>query len=179
LNLCERGSCDLEVKPGNRFIKGHNNKGKSFSAEHKQSISDAITLRHREVDGYTQRIAEACRGTIRSLGTRKRLSKALTGRKLSKEHIFNRTLGQMKCRTDGYCDAWSDREYKEDLRKEVCGNCSITEAGSLVKYNKRLHLHHSDGDKGNCHPDNFDTLCVSCHAHADWELRKEYNNGSV
>ena len=31
---------------------------------------------------------------------------------------------------------------------------------------------------GICSPDNFDTLCVSCHAIADWQIRKEINNGT-
>jgi len=236
MNLCECGICGLEVKPGNKFIKGHarkgkiykrkilrrcncgcsgltkpgckyihghNNRGMEFSKDHRRSISEAIKLKHRE-PGYTEKIASASRGLIRSNETRRKLSeshkgqipwhkgksdvyseeaiikmrKAKQGIKLTEEHILKISINKMKCRTDGYCDAWSDKEYKEDLREERCGNCNMNEEESLVSYSQRLHLHHKDGDKSNCHPDNFDTLCVSCHAIADWQIRKEINNGA-
>ena len=36
--LCECG-CGQAVKPGNRFVCGHNGKGKNFSKEHKRRLS--------------------------------------------------------------------------------------------------------------------------------------------
>ena len=83
------------------------------------------------------------------------------------------SIGHIKCRTDGYCDAWSDKEYKEDLREDVCSDCGMTTEESLQEWNEVLSLHHKDGNKKSCHPDNIDTLCRSCHAYADWELKKE------
>ena len=99
--------------------------------------------------------------------TKRKMSLAHKGKKLSKEHRSK----LIKCRTDGYCDAWSDKEYKEDLRKDVCSDCGMTTEEPLEKWNEVLSLHHKDGNKQNCHPDNFDTLCKVCHAYADWELR--------
>jgi len=164
---CECG-CGSIANLGRRYINGHQNR--NMSAEQRSKIGEAQK-------GNTS--GKVNKGRKFSKVTLIKMSAAQKGKKLSKEHVLKRTIAQMKCRTDGYCDAWSDREYKEDLREERCGNCNMNEEESLVSYSQRLHLHHKDGDKSNCHPDNFDTLCVSCHAIADWQIRKEYNNGSA
>ena len=141
-------------------------KGRIFSKESRQKMSRSHTGR-KFSEEHRQNISIANKGNPKP-----KLSTALKGRKLSKEHILNRTIAQMKCRTDGYCDAWSDKEYKEDLRNDICSDCGMTESESLEKWDQRLALHHKDGNKQDCNPDNFCTLCRSCHAYADWELRK-------
>ena len=86
----------------------------------------------------------------------------------------------IKPRTDGYCDVWGDKEYKKDLRNSTCQDCGTTNMMSLKLFGRNLSLHHADGDKTNCHPDNFKTLCSICHAKADWVLRKNnLNNGNI
>lgn len=57
---------------------------------------------------------------------------------------------------DEYCEAWRDREYKRDLRKDYCENTDCK--GNY----KRLVNHHIDLNKRHCHPSNVMTLCVSC-----------------
>jgi len=80
-----------------------------------------------------------------------------------------------------YCDAWNDKDYKEDIKKRdgyKCLNpcCSKT-------HKKRLNIHHIDYDKQNCSPSNLITVCVSCNAkannnrswHRDWYSAIMYN----
>ena len=160
--------CGGIVNLGRRYINGHQNR--NMSSEQRRKIGEAQK-------GNTS--GKANKGRKFSKETLAKMSEAQKGKTISEAHKRNIAIGMMKCRTDGYCDAWSDKEYKEDLREERCGNCNMNDGESLVNYNQRLHLHHNDGDKSNCHPDNFDTLCVSCHAIADWQIRKEYNNGSA
>lgn len=132
--------------------------GKKHTEESKRKMSIA----KQNMSGKTKRkLSLAMVGNTNSLGN-----------KLSEESKGKIALTLMKCRTDGYCDAWSDSEYKDDLREDVCSDCGMTEEESLLKWGERLSLHHKDGDKQNCHPNNFDTLCKSCHSIADWELRK-------
>jgi len=225
---CECGICGLEVKPGNRFIKGHAGKGRKLSEEHKRKISLArigmklsektknirrkckcgcgkITNPGRKyISGHNmigsklsketkRKISLAGKGMKRSKETKKKISLSRIGMKFSEEHKRNLSLAHvgmkgkrhseesklkmsinsMKCRVDGYCDVWSDIEYKEDLRGGHCEDCSITVEKSLEKYGHNLNLHHKDGNKKNCNPTNFSTLCVSCHAYADWDLRRQ------
>ena len=101
-----------------------------------------------------------------------KLSRINKGKKISDEQKIKISIGKMRCRTDDYCDAWSDNEYKDDCRKDICSDCGMTNDEHIEKWNRVLGLHHKDGKKENCHPNNFDTLCVSCHAVADWKLRE-------
>jgi hypothetical protein len=141
-NFCECG-CSEVVK--NRFVSGHNRRGKIHTKETKVRMS--ITAKER---GITEE-------------TRAKMIKALTGRKLSEDHKQKIAFSVMKPRTDEYCDAWSDQEYKEDCKKTYCETCGITRMMHLKISGKKLIPHHIDGNKANCHPDNFKTLCNSCH----------------
>jgi hypothetical protein len=68
LPLCECG-CGLRVtKPGNRFISGHNSKGREFSEDHKTKITKSL-MGHKVSDK-----------------TKKLISKAHMGKTLSDEH---------------------------------------------------------------------------------------------
>jgi hypothetical protein len=70
--------------------------------------------------------------------------------------------GGMSC--EPYCPIWSDKEYKEDIKlrdKYKCLNpyCS--------KKSSKLHIHHIDYNKKNCHPSNLITICNSCNSMAN------------
>ncbi len=188
---CKCG-CDRLTNYGKKYVYGHNRKGKigiKFTEEHKRKISLALigntNKRGTKVSDETRkRLSNSHKGQkswnkdktgIYSEKTKKRMSLAHIGKKFSEEHKRNISINMMKCRTDGYCDAWGDKEYKDDLRKDECSDCGMTTEESLFEWGQRLGLHHKDGNKENCHPDNIDTLCRSCHAIADWELRKETN----
>lgn len=42
---CECGRCGLTVKPGRRFVRGHNRRGQSFSVDHRRNLSKASAWR--------------------------------------------------------------------------------------------------------------------------------------
>ncbi len=82
-----------------------------------------------------------------------------------------------------YCDAWKDKEYKQDLRDRDGNRC-------LNPYcygtDKVLAIHHVDYNKKNCHPSNLITVCNSCNKRANFDrawhkswyqaiLRQRYN----
>ncbi len=75
-------------------------------------------------------------------------------------------------RLSDYCDAWKDKIYKEDLRKR---DNNICQNPYCYKTALRLHIHHIDYNKKNCHPSNLITICVSCNSRAnkdrDWHTK--------
>jgi len=69
-----------------------------------------------------------------------------------------------------YCDAWADKEYKEDIKARdnyECQNPYCWGTGT------RLVLHHVDYIKKNCIPVNLITLCNSCNSGANF--RREFH----
>lgn len=81
------------------------------------------------------------------------------GIKASKETKLKMSLSHLKCNPNRqYCDAWYDKEYRDDLRKDYCENRDC-EGGC-----KRLGDHHINLNKKDCHPSNIMTLCTSCHS---------------
>ena len=165
--------CGEITKPGNKYINGHSRRGVKLSAETKKKIG-LIHLGKMISEETKLRISIARKGQPGlkpSVETRRKMSLAQIGKKRSEETKLKIAIGLIKCRSDGYCDAWSDIEYKEECRKDICNDCGMTVEESLEKWNRVLDLHHKDGNKKNCHPDNFDTLCCSCHAYADLTLK--------
>lgn len=71
--------------------------------------------------------------------------------------------------SEPYCQIWSDKGYKSNIRERdnnICQNpyCYHT--------TDRLSIHHIDYDKKNCHPSNLITVCIGCNGRAntdrDW-----------
>jgi hypothetical protein len=184
--LCECG-CGEAVKLGNRFIHGHTNRGKSFSEDHKRKLSESNRGQTRSEEtcvniskstkgkslskGHKAKLSAIGKGKIISKKTREKLSIALKGKKKSSEHILNSAIGHMKCRTDGYCDVWSDQEYREDLRGGTCEVCGITNMLSIHISGCKLHIHHKNGKK-ECAPEDVSTLCNSCHLKIENEMKR-------
>ncbi len=94
-------------------------------------------------------------------------------KKVSIETRIRMSLAKLQLRSDGYCEVWGDREYRDDLRGNVCEECGITNMMNIKLFERRLSNHHTDGNKQNCNPSNFTTLCTSCHAKEDYKLRKQ------
>jgi hypothetical protein len=68
-----------------------------------------------------------------------------------------------------YCPVWKDKEYKQDIRNRDGNRCLNPYCS---KKNFKLHIHHIDYNKKNCHPSNLITVCNSCNSAAnkdrDW-----------
>ena len=182
--LCACG-CGEYANLDRIFIYGHQNNGREFTKEHRDKIAESKKNQSTETK---QKIASTLKGHIVTEETRLKISVANTNpseetRKLMAKAGRNRTaesnlkmaITKMKCRSGeaGYCDQWYDEEYKVDLRCSACEECGITNMMSIKLFGCSLSNHHIDGNKMNCHPSNFKTLCNNCHPTADAELRKE------
>ena len=146
MNLCKCG-CGQEIsKIGNIYVHGHNNKGKKIGPMS---------------EDRKRKIGECNKRRIISETTREKLSKALSG-----ENNPN-WKGGISC--EPYCDVWLNKEYKDSIKERDGYKCLNTECNG--KY-KRLHLHHINYIKKDCHPLNLITLCISCNTKAnkdrDW-----------
>jgi hypothetical protein len=80
-----------------------------------------------------------------------------------------------------YCQVWTDKEYKADIKKRdgyTCQHCGITEQLSLIVYGRVLCIHHINYTKKDCGPHNLITTCCSCNAKAntnrsEWQIYYE------
>lgn len=164
------------------------NRGKKRSLELKQKMSIQRKGRKRILsEKGRKKISELmkdnqyAKGHIHSDKTKKIISKAHKGKKLSEEHKrkISTTLmilfqeegnpnwkGGKKFTLAEYCDAWLDKEYKQSIRDRDNNECQNPNCkGNCKKY--FLNIHHIDYNKKNCIPDNLITLCHSCNSRAN------------
>lgn len=145
MKLCECGCGQVTLiskvsgKP-NKFMHGHNQKGITLSKEHKRKIG--ISNKDK----------------IRTEETKRKLSLSHMGYKHTKEQKIKSAISHIKGRNSDYCDAWFDKEFKNDCREVFCKNVNCK------KSSKKLILHHIDLEPANCCPANLITFCISCHA---------------
>ena len=180
MNLCECG-CGQSVKSGNRFVRGHN--GRCISEETREKLRIAHS---KSNSGHFKKCHAAWntgkKFTVEEFGnmgmtgkkhseeSKKRMRDVKKGKILTKETKLKMAISHMKPRSDGYCDVWSDSEFREDLRGSSCECCGITNVMNLKLFGGKLNLHHMDGVKSNCDPGNVMTLCDSCHRKEDAKL---------
>ena len=176
MRKCKCG-CGEITKLGNKYIHNHHSRGikRSKETKHKIGLANKGMKFSEESKKNLSLVHVGFTGMRHTEEAKRKVSLAKKGIRCSEETKRKLVLANtrnIKCRTDGYCDAWSDGEYKDDLREDVCSDCGMTMEESLDEWGEVLSLHHKDGNKKNCHPDNFDTLCRSCHSIADWELKE-------
>jgi len=63
-----------------------------------------------------------------------------------------------------YCSAWSDKEFKEELKERDGYQCLNP---TCLLGDKKLVLHHIDYQKHNCNPNNLITVCDNCNIRAN------------
>lgn len=52
----------------------------------------------------------------------------------------------------------------KDRDDRICWKCGIKETEHLIKYNRKLSIHHIDYNKDNCNKENLITLCAKCNS---------------
>ncbi|MEI7635873.1 MAG: HNH endonuclease [Syntrophus sp. (in: bacteria)] len=148
--VCACG-CGEMAAPGRAFIVGHKNKGRQWSEEIREKMSESRKL--AVTTEYRLMVSDRFRGRIQSQDERARRLK--TKQRGESHHAWN---GGSSFETYG-------RDWNRSTRKIVferdSGKCQ--NPGCLEKC-KRLNVHHIDYDKKNSQLDNLITLCTSCHA---------------
>lgn len=131
---CKCG-CKGITNYGKRYINGHAN------------LDGTYRLGHKHSDKTKKKMSLSRMGNTNSKGY-----------KQTKEAKLKISLARLKCNPDSpYCDAWKDREYRKDLRKNYC------ESANCKNNFKKLNNHHINLNKKDCRPINIMTLCNSCH----------------
>ena len=178
--LCECG-CGQEVKAGNRFVHGHNdkkcwNKGKTGvyseetlkkrSGENNGMWKDGITLRRiycktcgKSLTNYRSEYCQRC---------------CLLG---SKNHRYGiHEYGKEASNWQGgisfepYPPSFN-QQLKDRIRVRdnfICQKCGVPE----LECDRRLDIHHIDYDKNNCKDDNLLSLCHKCNTNVN--ANREY-----
>lgn len=172
-----------------KYVKGHNNKGKKFSDEHRKKLCEArVDYRHSEETKI--KMSESGKGRKHSDESKLKMSIAKKGKytgennhnfgkKFTEERRKNISEGLKGKYTGENCPAWKgglsfepychhfNEQYKEKIRNHygrVCFLCGKTE---IDNGGKKLSVHHADYNKQcgcddsicKCVP-----LCMSCHA---------------
>ena|SRR3990167_8652969 len=185
--FCECG-CGSLTKRGKRFVQGHWAKtdygrmtrresvlGKTLSEEtkskmsqshigHKVSENTILSLISRNKTGWQKTVAD-------------KISKTLTGRRLSSEHVEKIKQGAKRGKdhmwwkggVSKYPSGWDSIKREVRIRDDhFCLNCSTAEFGA----NRAPDVHHIDGNKQNCDLGNLVSLCRKCHALAENNMKK-------
>jgi DNA-directed RNA polymerase subunit RPC12/RpoP len=175
---CKSCSAKLQIKLG---IFG--NKGKHFTTEHKQKISETRILLglSKGIKNGNYQHGNACQDVkhycfdCKCEITRQaiRCSSCETKRQF-KLGILNTKRENHGCWNNGssflpYTPDFTVK-LKEQIRKRddyQCQNCSMTEEEHLTVRGQNLHVHHIDYNKDNCSEDNLITVCFWCNIRAN------------
>lgn len=194
--LCACG-CGRMTNLGNRYIRGHNRRGKPRSLEARRKISEAqkghynLTPEQAEKmrqgviaawqnpnfgyhkPGYKEKIAKASREREHHWGDK--ISKSLRGRKLSKK--ARRKISLRKGGT-GVSRKNPPREsgWTPALRREIRERDHFTcQEPGCTKTGKHLDVHHINYVSSDHRPENLITLCHSHHSQTNSrEGKREY-----
>jgi len=166
----------------NKFLNGHckttGMTGKHHTAKSKKKISITETGKVISVKTLV-RIKKAVKKRMENPEERRKISKALMGRKLSAEHCANvakalagKYAGELSSNWQGgisfepYLSDFNN-QLKGEIRKRdnhTCQLCSKTENQS----SERLSIHHIDYNKMNCISENLIGLCRSCNGKVNY-----------
>jgi len=132
-------------------------KGKPRSEETKRKLSEA-----------NKREKNPNFGKPRSEETRAKLSKAHLGLAAGEKHP--NWKGGISC--EPYCEIWTDKEYKDSIRKRDNYKCQNPDCWKTFNPDKALSIHHINFIKKDCNPKNLITLCSSCNSRANKNRKK-------
>jgi len=195
--LCRCG-CGQEVKIGknsgnhNKFIFGHQNKGRKHSGETKQKMSKT----HKNMSEETKKkLSKAQKGRTFSVETKQKMSKnnvGMAGRKHSKEtkqkmsEIASRNMSdaarqKLSAANKGcnhpnwrggtshapYCQEFT-KDLKDFIKNRDGNKCMNPVCDKPITKTNPLCVHHINYDKLLCARENLITVCRGCNAIANY-----------
>jgi len=174
IKYCECG-CGEEVK--NRFVHGHNqrgvsswNKGIITPIDTRKKISNSLTGIKRSKE-FCEEVSKRMSGEGNPFYGK---SSPASGTKKTSEQLIKMSeimSGKNHPNWKGgisdkpYCGAWSDKEYRNDIKDRDGFKCQNSDCWGE---SERLSIHHIDYNKVNCRPENLIALCNSCNVRANY-----------
>ena len=140
--------------------------GKARDEETKEKVS-----RTRIEKGVAKGKNNPMFGTKRILSfeTKKKISEKLSLLRSGEDNTMYGRSGPLSPTWKGgiscepYCQDWT-KEYKEFIKERDGYRCLNP---YCHKIDNKLHIHHTDYNKKNCHPSNLITVCRSCNSRAN------------
>ena len=158
--ICKCG-CKEFVKPGNRYINGHNWLGKKRDTVNRENNSLATRGENNPMYGR--------RGKDHPRYGKTHTEEAINSM-AEKLSYINSGSGNPNWRGGlsfgTYCCSWSDREYKESIKERDGYKCQNPDCW---RTSNTICIHHIDYDKMNCRPDNLIAVCSSCNSRANFD----------
>ena len=159
MTLCECG-CGQEVKPGRRFIRGHQFKGYKHSKDVKIKIGKAAIGRKLS-DTTKRKMSKSKTGFKHTNETKKKISDICRAKNLGGENSPNWKGG---ISFEPYCVKFNYK-FKESVRDKFDRKCFL--CGKSEDLNgRKLDVHHVNYDKEclcNEVECEFVPLCIHCH----------------
>jgi len=195
--------CSVKGRIGNKLSEKHKEKirqgnlGKIISLESREKMSKSqLALKKTIPPEVRKKISDRLKivqkGHILSEETKRKISKTLTGRKLSKERREKISLQNRGKNNPNYGNhklaganhpnwrggssfepyplGWN-KTFKEQIRYRDGYKCQVC-GRPEVESKRRLDVHHIDYNKMNISLDNLISLCMSCHRKTN--ARREY-----
>lgn len=177
--------------PINKDKNSITHKGRKFTKEHKEKLSNTKMGKYRGVNspqygkvGYWKNKKRpeisGKNSPNKRLEVRKKISKSNKGRpshrkgkKLCEETRSKMSLSKYKELNpnwkggksfEPYCEIFSDKEYREFIKQRDGYKCLNPDC---TKKSKILSIHHIDYNKQNCDQKNLITTCISCNSRAN------------
>lgn len=146
----------------------------SMKEWHKEHECHFDTDNPMKKEKYQQMISEAQSDRELSEETKRRISESKKGTEHSKSFKEKRSERYSGAGNPNF-KGWISRvpyphEWTEELRDSIrrdedfkCFFCNLSQEASLMLFNRKLAVHHLDGDKNNCKKGNLIPLCNYCH----------------
>jgi len=168
IKLC---GCGCGKPVNDKFVRGHNWRGKKRSEENRKRISESLKGKlswmkgKKHTRGAIEKMSKAMSGINhpnfgkkRSKETRTKIAISLQG----ENHPNWR--GGISC--EPYCFAWSSKEFKDFIKERDGWKCQNPGCNHCSDHLPLL-IHHINYNKKDCEPNNLITLCRSCNGKAN------------
>ena len=191
--LCECGCGERVTKPTNRYINGHNCRGKvgQFKGKkHTKETRAKMSKTHTE----NPQITRSMLGKKHTKETRKKMSESTKGqipwnkgipnchsletlKKIRDANTKNGIWGSKEA-SERYCPMFRNKQFRKIIYRRDGYTCLI--CGCTRQLNLKLHghynltIHHINHNKKDCDIRNCISTCVRCNSHVENRKVKKY-----